>query len=211
MEEINKVKTNPVKSQGESIYTDISYTETTSGSGSRYWILSVDEFTSYSWSVFSKKKSEIPEKLIKIIQKILNDGKQIKYIRLDNSGENKILQEDCEREHLKIKFEYTSRDTPMKNGIVERKFQKLYNRLRATLKSSGLTSYLKKYFWAECALCVTKLENICVAKHNEKSPYERFHNSKSKISNELRKFGEIGVVNSQATSLERSWNLEVNQ
>ena len=142
---INKVK-NPIKSPGERIYTDISYTETTSGSGSRYWILSVDEFTSYSWSVFSKKKSEIPEKLIKIIHKILNDGKQIKYIRLDNSGENKILQEDFEREHLKIKFEYTSRDTPMQNGVVERKFQTLYNRLRETLKSSGLTSYLQRYF-----------------------------------------------------------------
>ena len=82
----------------------------------------------------------------------------------------------------------------MKNWVVERKFQTLYNRLRATLKSSGLTSYLQKYLWAECALCVTNLENICVAKHNEKSPYERFHNSKSKISNELRKFWEIGVV-----------------
>ena len=65
---------------------------------------------------------------------------EIKYIILYNSVENKILQEDCEREHLEIKFKYTSRDTPMKNGVVESKFQTLYNLLRETLKSSLLNS-----------------------------------------------------------------------
>jgi len=179
---LNKVNTNPVNEPGERIYTDISYTETLSGSDSCYWILSVDEITGYSWSVFSKKKSEIPEKVIKIFHKILNDGKKIKYVILDNSGENKNIQDDCEKEHLRIKFEYTSRDTHMQNGVVERKFQTLYNRLRATLKSSGLTEKLQKHLWAECALCVTHLENICVPNCDEKSPYEWFHNSKSKIS-----------------------------
>ena len=37
-----------------------------------------------------------------------------KCIILENSGENKILNDDIEREHLKIKFENTYRDTTMK-------------------------------------------------------------------------------------------------
>ena len=49
----------------------------------------------------------------------------------------------------------------MQNGVVERKFQTLYNRLISTHKSSGLTSYLQRYLWDECALCVTNLEKIC--------------------------------------------------
>ena len=71
--------------------------------------------------------------MIKLLHKIINDGKNIKFIKLDNSGENKNLHEISIEEHMKIKFEFTSRDTPMKNGVVERKFQTLYNLLRVEL------------------------------------------------------------------------------
>ena len=191
---LNKVNTNPVSLPGERIYTDISYTEVKSGSGSNYWILSVDEVSGYSWSIFTSQKSDIPNKMIKLLHKIINDGKNIKFIRLDNSGENKNLHEISIEEHMKIKFEFTSRDKPMQNGVVERNFQTLYNLLRATLNSSGLPHKLQKYLWAECASCVTNLNNLCISKPGGINPHEMFYNKVSKIGNELRKFGEIGVV-----------------
>ena len=86
--------------------------------------------------------------MIKLLHKIINDGKNIKFIRFDNSGENKSLHEISIEEHMKIKFEFTARDTPMQNGVVERKFQTLYNLLRETLNSSGLPHKLQKYLWA---------------------------------------------------------------
>ena len=75
---LNKVNTNPVSLPGERIYTDISYTEVKSGSGSNYWILSVDEVSGYSWSIFTSQKYDIPNKMIKLLHKIINDGKNIK-------------------------------------------------------------------------------------------------------------------------------------
>ena len=77
---------------------------------------------------------------------------------------------------------------------MERKYQTLYNRLRATLNESTLDSKNKGKLWGECAFCVTNLENICVDEPNKKSPYEIFYGRKCNIVNELRKFGEIGVV-----------------
>ena len=116
------------------------------------------------------------------------------FIRVDNDGENEILQRDCIRDKMGIKFEYTSRITTKHNGVVERKYQTLYNRLRATLNESTLDSKNKGKLWGECAFCVTNLENICVDEPNKKSPYEIFYGRKCKIVNDLRKFGEIGVV-----------------
>ena len=46
----------------------------------------------------------MPNKMIKLLHKIINDDKTIKFIRLDNSGENKNLHEISIEEHMKIKF-----------------------------------------------------------------------------------------------------------
>ena len=72
---------------------------------------------------------------------------------------------------LGIKFEYTTPNTPQYNGVVERKFQSLYNKLRATLFESGLDYDLSNLLWSECASKVTLLDNICVGKDTSKSPY----------------------------------------
>ena len=89
-------------------------------------------------------------------------------------------------EHLGIKFEYTSRSTPQHNGVVERKYQTLYNRLRATMNEAGFEDKMRYDLWAECALCVTILENICVNENQDKSPYELFYGNKCKITKYLR-------------------------
>ena len=39
-------------------------------------------------------------------------GIDIKYIRLDNSGENRSLQKDCDKQNLGIIFEFTAPGTP---------------------------------------------------------------------------------------------------
>lgn len=44
------------------------------------------------------------------------------------------FQEDL----LGITFEYTPRHTPQHNGVVERKFQTLYVRVRAMINGSGI-------------------------------------------------------------------------
>ena len=46
----------------------------------------------------------------------------------------------------------------------------------------------------EAASTPTKLSNVMVKKSNEKSPHKRFFGVKRKIVNNLRTFGELGIV-----------------
>ena len=139
-------------------------------------------------------KSYLSGKVFPIILGIINTGHKVKYLRLDNAGENWDLENKCLHHLLGINFEYTTPNTPQFNGVVERKFQSIYNKLRATLFESGLTYELSNLLWDECASTVTTLDNICVGKRNKKSPHELFYKEKPKIANNLRIFGEIGIV-----------------
>ena len=64
--------------------------------GKKHWLLTADEASDYAHIIFLKQESEQVKILI---QWINNMGKKfnvyIKEIRLDNSGENRKLQEKC--------------------------------------------------------------------------------------------------------------------
>ena len=51
-------------------------------------MLIVVEFVNYKLSEFLKWKSELPETTCKIIHKLQTEGVNIKYVRMDNAGEN---------------------------------------------------------------------------------------------------------------------------
>lgn len=95
---------------------------------------------------------------------------------------------------MNITFEYKPRDTPQNNGVVERCFQTLYQRMHAMINGAGIYDELRQYLWDECARTETLLHNIIIKNENTKSPFELFYNTKCKILNELIVFGEMGVV-----------------
>ena len=47
-------------------------------------------------------------------------GIDIKKIRIDNIGENKSLQKECDKQNLGVIFEFTVPGTPQQNSVVER-------------------------------------------------------------------------------------------
>ena len=49
---------------GERIYLDISSVRDLSFGGAKFWVLIVDEYTDYCWSVFFKAKNELRAKMI---------------------------------------------------------------------------------------------------------------------------------------------------
>ena len=56
-------------------------------------------------------------------------GKPVKYIRLDNAGEN-ISSQKCSESaawKLSLEFEFTARDTPQQNSLVEVRFTTIGN------------------------------------------------------------------------------------
>ena len=99
------------------------------------------------------------------------------------------LQSECNRKELGINFEYTAPYTPQHNGVVERKFQTLYNKIRSFLNQSGIEEHMIKRLWAECASTVTKLDNITTHGDKQTIPYEIYHKNKPLFLENIHEFG----------------------
>ena len=105
---------------------------------------------------------------------IKNYGIEIKRIRLDNSGENKSLQKECNKENLRVIFEFTAPGTPHKNSVAERRIPTLMGRGGAMLIQAGIDSKGKGEFWCEVISTATKLVNIMVIPERTKPPHTFF-------------------------------------
>ena len=58
---------------------------------------------------------------------------QVKNLRMDNAGENKLLQKALEEEEFNINFQYTTARAPQQNDRVEQKIVTLYGKVCSTL------------------------------------------------------------------------------
>jgi transposase InsO family protein len=74
----------------------------------------------------------------------------VKFLCLDDAGENFTLEKACKQHHLGLQLEFSGPRIPQRNGKVERKFQTLYGRIRAMLNDSGLEDGIQDGHWAEC-------------------------------------------------------------
>ena len=91
----------PKKKMKKLVFIDIHSFKQVSRGGNRHWLIVVDEFSDCSHSFFLSRKSD-QIKLIPMWIKALAKqyGIEIKRIRLDNSGENKSLQKECNKDNL---------------------------------------------------------------------------------------------------------------
>ena len=180
---------------GYRLFMDISSFKHESWGGKRHWLIVVDEFSDCSHSFFLKRKSDQIE-LFPIWIKELKAkyGIDIKYIRLDNSGENRSLQKECDKQNLGIIFEFSAPGTPQQNAVVERKIPTLMGRSRAMMLTAGFSQQDKRKFWCEVISTATKLDNIMVRKDRTKPPFTLFYNDEPKYINFLISFGEMAVI-----------------
>jgi hypothetical protein len=175
----------------ERLYIDISSIKNESFGGSKFWVLIVDDYSDYCWSLFLKCKADLKDKMFKLLTDLKIAGIEIKYIRCDDSGENKSFYDACRSNGYLIKFEFSGPRTPQRNGKVERKFQTLYGRIRAMLNDAGLENDVRSGVWSECANTVTFLSNITSTKTQDKCPHQLLFKVKPKLPSSLRIFGEI--------------------
>ena len=130
---VPKTKEKQVPSRpGYRLCIDISPFKHESMGGKRHWLIAVDKFSDCSHSFFLKRKSD-QIVMISIWIKGLKAkyGIDVKYIRLDNSGENRSLQKECEKHNLGIIFEFTAPGTPQQNSVVERKIPTLMGKIKS--------------------------------------------------------------------------------
>ena len=180
---------------GYRLFIDISSFKHESMGAKRHWLIVVDEFSDCSHSFFLMRKSDQIE-LLPLWMKELKAkyGIDIKYIRLDNSGENRSLQKECDKQNLGIIFEFTAPGTPQQNSVVERKIPTLMGRSRAMMITAGFSQQDKRKFWCEVISTATKLDNIMVRKERTKPPFTLFYNNEPKYMKFLRSFGEMAVI-----------------
>ena len=167
-------KCQPNQDTGYSI--DISSFKQVSRGGNKHWLIMVDELTDYTHSFFLKKKSDQIKILPMWIKGIAKKHRiENKRIRLDNSGENKSSQKECDKQNLGIIFEFTAPGTPQQNSVAERRIPALMGRARAMLIQAGLKAKYKEEFWCEVISTATKLDNIMVRPERTKPPHTLFY------------------------------------
>ena len=188
---MKKLPTRP----GYRVFIDICSFKQVSRGGNRHWLIVVDEFSDCTHSFFLNKKSDqikIIPMWIRGLSKTYNI--EIKRIRLDNSGENRSLQKECDKANLGIIFEFTAPGTPQQNSVVERRIPTLMGRARAMLIQAGIDSKGKGEFWCEVISTAAKLDNIMVRPGSTKPPHTLFYGKDAKYMRCLRTFGEMAVI-----------------
>jgi hypothetical protein len=79
----------------ERVYLDISSIRDESYGGSCFWALLVDDYSDYCWSTFLKNKSDLKSKVMILLTDLKIAEINVKYIRCNDSGENKALFDAC--------------------------------------------------------------------------------------------------------------------
>ena len=188
---IKKLPTRP----GYRVFMDICSFKQVSRGGNRHWLIVVDEFSDCIHRFFLKRKSDqIQIMLIWIRSLSKKHNIEIKWIRLDNSGENRSLQKECDKANLGITFEFTAPGTPQQNSVADRRIPALMGRARAMLIQAGIESKYKGEFWCEVVSTATNLDNIMVSPERTKTPHTLFYGEDAKYTRSLRTFGEMAVI-----------------
>ena len=118
--------------------------------GNRHWLIVVDEFSDCTHSFFLNKKSSQIKMMLMCMRGLSKKYKiENKRIWLDNSGDNRSLQKECDKTYLGIIFEFTGPGTPQQNSVAERRIPTLMGRARALLIQAGIDSKGKGEFWCE--------------------------------------------------------------
>ena len=162
---------------GYRVFIDNSSFKHESMGGKTHLLIAVVEFSDCSHSFFLTRKSDQIAMIPKWIKALINKyGIEMKRIRLDNSGENRSLQRECNKQNLGVIFEFTAPGTLQQNSVVERKIPILMGRARAMMIQGGLNQQEKRKFWCEVISTATKLDNIMVRTDRTKPPYTLFFN-----------------------------------
>jgi len=121
-------------------------------------------------------------------------GKEIKFLRCDNAGEQgSKLAALCKERGIQI--EYTAPNMPQQNGLVERKIATDRNRAFAMLLAAQLTDQARNMLRAEAESTATKLSNMAWNTKAKGIPNELFQSGSTRLRLEhLIKFGRIGYV-----------------
>jgi transposase InsO family protein len=113
------ITTRPLKMLHIDLFGPIAYI--TIGS-SKYGLVIINDYSSFTWVFFLQDKSETQEVLNKFLKGVQNEfDAKVKRIRSDNGIEFKNTQVEDYLDEESIKHEFFAPYTPQQNGVTERK------------------------------------------------------------------------------------------
>jgi hypothetical protein len=134
------------------------------------WRIMVDERTGLKFSDFYDTKDGMVEPTCENLSKWMKAGKPVKFLRLDDAGENKKLQKRVQSKDWKldIEFEYTARNTPQQNHRAELGFAVLANRGRTLIYRANVPATVRYLLFKEAFATVSLLDGFTVIAIDEK-------------------------------------------
>jgi len=162
------------------------------------WRIMVDERTQLKFSDFFETKNGMVEATCEQLFKWKQNGKEVKFIRLDNAGENKLLKTRADSSDWKlgIEFEFTGRDTPQRNHLAEVSFAVVASRGRAMMHRANVPLAIRYKVWKEAFKTATLLDGLVVIALDgkEATRYVHWNGHNPAFAKHLRIWGEAGTV-----------------
>lgn len=160
-------------------------------SGSKYFLLFIDDYSRKTFVYFLKNKSEVFEKFKSFKVLVENQtGKRIKVLRSDNGREyiNSNLQMFLKNNG--IRHQTTVPHSPQQNGVAERANRTIMEAARCMLQDASLA----QKFWAEAVNTAVYIRNRCPTKAVMGcTPEEKWSNRKVSIKH-FRIFGCVAYA-----------------
>jgi len=151
-----------------------------------YSLVIVDDYSRFTWTLFTTTKDEayhVFKRFAKVIKNEKNCG--ISSIKSDHGGEFQDEKFDKFCSKLSIKHNFSTPRTPQQNGVVERKNRSLEELARMLLNETRLP----KYFWADVVTTTCYILNrVLIRPILKKTPYELFKGRKPNVFH-LKVFG----------------------
>ena len=162
------------------------------------WRMMVDEMTGLKFTEFFETKNGMVEPTCQQLSRWKDRGIPVKIIRCDNAGENLLLEKRLASKDWKLDvvFEYTARDTPQQNYLVEKGFDTMYSRGRAMMARANIPKPMKYVLFREVFKTATLLDGLVpiTLKGKMATRFEHYSGGNPKFAQHLRTWGEAGVV-----------------
>lgn len=171
--------------------------------GNNYFVLSVEEYSSYKHIEFTNDKSNIKHLVKKIVNQVEAETKQrVYYLYTDNGSEFKNEELEVWLTAKGITHCFSAPYTPEQNGLVERAMRTIVEGTRTLLVSSGMNHTL----WAQAASCVIYATNRLLATNSDdKTRFKLHFGWKPDVSN-LRIFGQSAVIKENQRYKRSKWD-----
>jgi hypothetical protein len=113
---INKEWNGGISIRRERLYLEIGSIKGSSFGGSKFGHWSLMIFWVIVGVIFWKKKDELKVKVVELIKELKKENIQVRFLRLDEAGENHALEKERNQQNLAVKFEYSEPCKLQRNG-----------------------------------------------------------------------------------------------